>query len=592
MKKILVIEDESDIRDNITEILNLSQFKAIAAQNGREGLSIALEQLPDLIICDLMMPFMDGYTVLTALRSNPKTASIPLIFLTARAEMDGMRHGMELGADDYLVKPFTSKRLLKAIDTRFERHTEMARSYLNQLETLRTQLQDVQCFNQVTVLPSYQSLQACFIEVVERYSHLRNCHLPVLVLGIDQFPWLRQAIGSQSCNDFLEAIAHRLSEHMVSDLANSEAEVYHSGVPQPVLGIAHLFPDQLVILLTPIEQMNQVTPSVEAIFRWLSPAFSINQEKLSITVSIGVSFYPNDGRDLDSLVTKSELAMQSQKKLGGNGFQLCKPIGSDKPRKPKVLIEYLSKAIERHELQLFLQPQVNLKTSQFEGAEALLRWFHSEWGCISPGEFIPLAENTGLIVPIGTWVLQQACHQGQALQRLGFPGTLSVNLSVRQLNQAELISNLEIFLAETGLHPNYLELELTESMLAYDADHFLETLKQIKEMGIRLALDDFGVGYSSLSYLQRFAFDKLKIDRCFVRNIHQSPVNQAIVEAVIKMSEQLNFQVVAEGVETLEEVEFLRSVGCDLAQGYLFSEPISIQDFKSLFLSSFLLPST
>jgi EAL domain-containing protein (putative c-di-GMP-specific phosphodiesterase class I) len=233
-----------------------------------------------------------------------------------------------------------------------------------------------------------------------------------------------------------------------------------------------------------------------------------------------------------------------------------------------------------------------LKTSQFEGAEALLRWFHSEWGCISPGEFIPLAENTGLIVPIGTWVLQQACHQGQALQRLGFPGTLSVNLSVRQLNQAELISNLEIFLAETGLHPNYLELELTESMLAYDADHFLETLKQIKEMGIRLALDDFGVGYSSLSYLQRFAFDKLKIDRCFVRNIHQSPVNQAIVEAVIKMSEQLNFQVVAEGVETLEEVEFLRSVGCDLAQGYLFSEPISIQDFKSLFLSSFLLPST
>lgn len=592
MKKILVIEDDSDIRDNIIEILNLSQFQAIAAQDGREGVRIALEQIPDLIICDVMMPFMDGYTVLTALRSNPKTARIPLIFLTARAEMDSMRHGMELGADDYLVKPFTSKRLLKAIDTRFKRHTEMARSYLSQLETLSTQLRDAQCFNQLTGLRSYQSLQGRFLQVVEHYSRLRNCHLPVLVLSIDQFPWLRQAVGSQTCNALLEAIVLRLSEHMVSNQVASAPEVSCSESNLAVLGLAHLFSDQLIILLAPIEQIAQVTPSVEAIFRLLSPDFSLNQEKLSITVSLGLSFYPDDGRDLDSLITKSELAMQSQKAIGGNGFQLCKQLGGDEPRKPKVLIECLSKAIDHNELQLFLQPQFNLKTLQIEGAEALLRWFHPTWGSISPGEFIPLAENTGLIVPIGTWAICQACQSAEILQRFGFPGTLSVNLSVRQLNQAELISNLEIFIAETGLQPNYLELELTESMLAYDTDHFLETFRQIKKLGIRLALDDFGVGYSSFSYLQRFDFDKLKIDRCFIQNIHQSPVNQAIVEAVVKMSRQLNFKVVAEGVETLEEVEFLRSVECDLAQGYLFSKPIPIQDFKALFLPSSLLPST
>ncbi|NET10506.1 MAG: EAL domain-containing response regulator [Symploca sp. SIO2B6] len=393
-KTILVIEDEVHIRELIVELLQDSNFQVISADNGNTGLQLADEHIPDLVICDIMMPGLDGYEVLRRIRENLRTAATPLIFLTAKTERLDLRKGMVMGADDYITKPFTCDELLGSIQTRLA----------------------------------------------------------------------KQALIQQTC-----AIRAQLSQL--------------------------------------------------------------------------------------------------------NGFQKV-------PLRHTIRESHLYQALEYAEFELYYQPQADIQTGALVGAEALIRWQSRQFGMVSPMEFITLAEETGFIVLLDQWVIQTACAQAKAWQDAGLPPLrIAVNLSSLQFNHPHLTERIAQVLTTTGLQPRCLEIELTESLLVQDVDETIRRLQELKELSIQIAIDDFGTGYASLGYLQHFPFDILKLDQCFVRDVNTNSTNAAIATAVIQMAHDLNLTVIAEGVETEAERQFLLSHQCDVIQGYLMSRPLSANDF-------------
>ncbi len=400
MKTILVIEDDYVIRENILKILKAERFDVMGAENGMQGLSLAMSNLPDVILCDVLMPELNGYGVLMALRANPATATVPFVFLTGKADRAEIRQGMELGADDYLTKPFTKAELVGAIAIRLKKQEAFAELY----NTLQIQ-----------------------------------------------------------SNEFI------IQQNADEKLAQLKTSLYS--------------------------------------------------------------------------------------------------------------------ALKREEFLVYYQPQISMNTGKIVGAEALVRWKHHEKGLIPPTEFIPVAEKTGFIIPLGEWILQTACKQIQAWKNDGFSGLrVAVNLSPRQFHQPDLSSRVAQILEKIGLEPSSLELELTESLMVEDVSSAIATLTQLKNLGISLAIDDFGTGYSSLSYLTQYPFDALKIDRSFVRNITDDCKNAAIVKAIIEMAHSLRLEVIAEGVETETEKDFLWRSECDVMQGYFFSPPLSAADFEKLLI--------
>ena len=400
MKTILVIEDDYVIRENILKILKAEGFDVMGAENGMQGLSLAMSNLPDVILCDVLMPELNGYGVLMALRANPATATVPFVFLTGKADRAEIRQGMELGADDYLTKPFTKAELVGAIAIRLKKQEAFAELY----NTLQIQ-----------------------------------------------------------SNEFI------IQQNADEKLAQLKTSLYS--------------------------------------------------------------------------------------------------------------------ALKREEFLVYYQPQISMNTGKILGAEALVRWKHHEKGLIPPTEFIPVAEKTGFIIPLGEWILQTACKQIQAWKNDGFSGLrVAVNLSPRQFHQPDLSSRVAQILEKIGLEPSSLELELTESLMVEDVSSAIATLTQLKNLGISLAIDDFGTGYSSLSYLTQYPFDALKIDRSFVRNITDDCKNAAIVKAIIEMAHSLRLEVIAEGVETETEKDFLWRSECDVMQGYFFSPPLSAADFEKLLI--------
>jgi EAL domain-containing protein (putative c-di-GMP-specific phosphodiesterase class I) len=307
----------------------------------------------------------------------------------------------------------------------------------------------------------------------------------------------------------------------------------------------------------------------------------IDSHNLHVTASIGVSVYPDDGLDADTLIKNADIAMYQAKENGRRGVQFFKPAMNVRAVERQFLEEGLRRALERQEFALHYQPKVNLMTGKIAGAEALLRWTHPTRGSITPAQFIPVAEDSGLILPIGTWVLREACKQARTWVSAGLPvTTMSVNVSAMQLRDNNFLDDLFTIVAQTGLDPSALEVELTESILAKHAT--APILQALRNRGVQIAVDDFGTGYSSLSYLQKLPIDVVKIDQLFVRQISSASEDTAIVKAIIGMSRGLKLRVVAEGVETLEEATFLRAHRCEEAQGYYFGRPVSSQQFARL----------
>jgi EAL domain-containing protein (putative c-di-GMP-specific phosphodiesterase class I) len=340
----------------------------------------------------------------------------------------------------------------------------------------------------------------------------------------------------------------------------------------------------VIILFDQPTQTETIAGVIQKIMDTVSQRTMIGTHQIDVTCSMGISTFPNDGKDTDTLLMNADAAMYLAKELGRNNFQFFTSMLNTKIHDRLVMQEELRNAIARNEFLLLYQPQINLKTRRIIGMEALIRWQHPQSGLITPEHFITLAEETGLIVPIGDWVLRTACKQNKDWQLRGFPPTtVSVNVSARQFREKNLVERVAFALQESKLEARYLELELTESMIMRDIGQAIATMNQLNQMGVALSIDDFGTGYSSLSALKNFPIMRLKIDQSFVRDIHTDPADAAITKAMITLGHQLNLKVIAEGVETDDQLTFLRNNMCDEMQGYHFSKPISPQEIEKLF---------
>lgn len=577
MSTILVIEDEPQVRANICEILTLADHTPLVAHNGSEGIDLALAQRPDLIVCDVMMPVLDGYGVISALRCHAETAHIPFIFLTARSDYDALRQGMQLGADDYLSKPFTPEELLDAIAARLHRHESLVEKYTHQLETAKEALQFLKHYDPDTGLPNFQLLEKHF-ELAKLYAQQQRHALAVLVVEIDQLEYISATLGHRVRKLLLEALAQRLTTPATGSLPNSPA----------VEVVSYLGGRQFGVLS---EAVNSTTASTTAaalaqqLLRLLQQPFLIAGQEIFVKPAIGIALYPNDGEALDLLLGCAEGATSKGYRPSDLSYHFYTPQQHVRALARFQLASKLHHALENDELEVFYQPQFELVSQRLVGAEALLRWRLPEQGYISPAEFIAIAEETGLIVPIGEWVLETACRQLRQWQQENHTDLkMSVNLSAKQFYHPDLAGQIGAVLRRTGLSPQRLVLEITESSILEDAQTALQTLETLKAMGLGIAIDDFGTGYSSLSCLRQFPFDVLKIDQSFVRNIHQTPDNIPITRVIIQLARELNLELVAEGIETDQELTFLVTHCCQMGQGYLFGRPTAAAEFSRAFL--------
>jgi diguanylate cyclase (GGDEF)-like protein len=393
----------------------------------------------------------------------------------------------------------------------------------------------------------------------------------VLFLDLDGFKHINDSLGHPTGDKLLQSIAKRL----VDCVRGSDTVSRQGG-------------DEFVVLLSDEEHSEDAAVTARRMLRAVAEAHSIDRHDLHITSSVGVSVYPDDGMDAETLIKNADTAMYQAKENARESYQFFKPAMNARAVERQAIEEGLRRALERHEFAVHYQPKINLRTGEITGAEALLRWTHPIRGLVSPAQFIPIAEACGLILPIGNWVLREACQQARAWVDAGLPlVTMAVNISAIQLRDENFLEGIFAILQDTGLDPRFLELELTESVLMKHAESTASILRTLRAKGVQIAVDDFGTGYSSLSYLKKFPMDALKIDQSFVRQITTVPDETIIVAAVIGMGRSLKLRVVAEGVETQEQLAFLQAHQCDEAQGYYFSPAVLPQQFAKLLEAGF-----
>lgn len=423
-------------------------------------------------------------------------------------------------------------------------------------------------YDSLTDLPNRRFLVERLNQVLVQSSH-GGRSFAVLFLDLDRFKSTNGTLGHNVGDLLLKAVAARLKTFVPAGDT-----------------IARMGNDEFAIIVSnsDITKEQAITGTAERILRTLSRPFVVESQELFITTSIGVVLCPPGAETTaEDLLKKAYTAMYYAKKRGGNNYQVYTPEMNARELERVAMERSLRYALRRNELLLHYQPQVDLNTGQITGMEVLARWQHPDLGLVPPSQFIPLAEETGLIIPIGEWVLRTACRQNKAWQDSGYPRRrVAVNLSARQFQRHDLDETIALILKETNLDPHYLELELTESMVMQDTANAIATMRKLNEMGVRLSIDDFGTGYSSLSYLSRLPISSLKIDKSFVSDITTNADNAVIVKTIITMAHSLHLKVIAEGVETVEQLNFLRSLDCHEMQGYLFSGPLPAENMAAL----------
>jgi diguanylate cyclase (GGDEF)-like protein/PAS domain S-box-containing protein len=436
---------------------------------------------------------------------------------------------------------------------------------ISERKLMEQQLNYMATHDSLTGLPNRLMFSQLLNQAI-RSAQRHKRQLAVFFIDLDRFKIINDSLGHEAGDQLLQEIARRFKQSL-----------------RAVDVVGRLGGDEFVVL---IEEVNESSQAAIVAHKILSAAIKpmvLLGEECRVTASIGISIYPEDGMDEQSLMKNADVAMYFAKEEGKNNYQFySKDIQSQS--KERLGIETnLRSALERKEFSLHYQAKVDFKTGAINGVEALLRWDNPSLGSVTPTQFIPVAEETGLIVPIGRWVIKTACAQNVAWQRQGLPPVcVAVNLSLRQLTDANLLEDIKAALEGSGMAPNLLELEITESMIMHNPARLIGVLADIKELGVRLAIDDFGTGYSSLSQIKHFPIDTLKVDRSFIRNLPQDPEDKAITEAIIAMGKTLSLTVVAEGVETQEQEDFLREHSCDEMQGFYFSKPIAPDQFGDL----------
>lgn len=572
MYTLLVIEDDDDIRYSICDILELSKYRVMSASSGRKGLEIARQQIPDLILSDVQMPEMDGYEVLDAIRQDPKLTLISFIFLTSLADHQYLRKGMLWGADDYLTKPLNGEELLEAISVQLSKKEKVNQHYQNIAQNIaQEKLENLLYFDPLTQLPNRLALRERLDRAISNTS--QEVPIPILLIDIDRFGVINDSRGEEFGDLLLQAIAKRIIDIVQDDDT-----------------ICRLSGDEFAIILSTANPKFEAKYVANSLLDSFADPFIVRLTEVYVTASIGISLH---SQDTSGIMQQANLALQEAKRHGGNCYQFFDEIQVKLPLRLELQTD-LHYALDNQEFELYYQPQVSIATGEMFGSESLIRWNHSSEGLISPMKFIPITESNGSIIEIGEWILRTACQQVKAAQTLISQNALhntndvlqsisslkvSVNLSGRQFQQHNLNKRILDILEEMQFDPQYLELEITETTVVHNIDASLTKLKELKDLGVKLSIDDFGTGFSSLSYIKKFPLDTLKIDRCFVQHIDTDSQNRAIAKAIITMAKSLNFKTVAEGVETHGELKVLQDLGCDGIQGYYYSRPLPFDKF-------------
>lgn len=560
---ILIVDDEIVSRYTVEALLSSEGYELVFAESGEEALEKAVELVPDLMLLDVMMPGMNGFEVCQLLRANPRLAELPVVMVTALDDRESRIKGIEAGADDFMSKPFDRAELRARIRT----ITRLNR-YRRLVET-EEKLAYLANYDPLTGLPNRNLLMERMRQTLGRSSRNQQ-GVAVLVLDLDGFQMINDSLG------------HEVGDKMLQEVASRLTKTVSVGAT-----VARLSGDEFVIMEEANDPVKQVSDIAQRVLDAISKFMMLNQHEIVITASLGISVFPSDGEEPSGLLKNANVALSRAKAEGKNTYQFFTGEMNTMALKRLILENQLRKVLERDELCLYYQPQVELTSGRIVGLEALLRWQHPELGFVSPGQFISVAEEMGLIIPIGEWVLRTACTQNQIWQEAGLPPIrMSVNVSGRQFQDPGLLQMIKNVLAETSLNPIYLELELTESMLMEEninrKESVFAVLTQLQTMGIHIAIDDFGTGYSSLSYLKRFPLNTLKIDRSFVQDVNTNADDAAITTAIIAMAHSLQLTVVAEGVETKEQLAFLEKRQCEIIQGYFFSPPISVKEMTKM----------
>ena len=556
MHNVLLIEDNPGdarlIREMVAEDPRTA-FTIHYADRLAKGLEHLSGGATALVILDLSLP--DSHGLDTFAKVYAHSPAVPIIVLTGNDDDALALSAVKGGAQDYLVKSRLDRELLLR-----------SMHYSIERKRYQVQLEHQANYDALTGLPNRNLLHDRLRQAVQSQRTPRN--IAVVFMDLDHFKFVNDSLGHSTGDKLLKAMGERLR----SVLREGDT-------------VGRVGGDEFVLILNDQSNEEVIFRAMQRITAKVAEPITIEGKELYVACSAGISLYPQDGRDVDTLLKNADAAMYRAKEHGRSNFQFYTSEMNERVNDRLALEHALRRALEKNEFMLHYQQKVDLRTGQIIGAEALVRWLHPEWGLVRPARFIPIAEETGLIVQLGEWVIHEACRQARAWLDAGLqPGVVSVNLSARQFRAEGLVRTVSRILQETGLDPASLEMELTESMVMHNVEAAIATLQGLKSLGIALSVDDFGTGYSSLSYLKDLPIDALKIDRSFVRDIGSGSEAEdgILAAAIISLGHALHLKVIAEGVETDAQVHFLKRHGCDQVQGFLYGEPIAPQQFAQL----------
>ncbi|ACB53636.1 putative two-component response regulator [Crocosphaera subtropica ATCC 51142] len=579
VKDILIVDDTIENLRVLSSILIEQGYSVRKATGGKMALKVVKTLPPDLIMLDIMMGDMSGYEVCQKLKENPDTADIPVIFLSALDDVFDKVKAFEMGGVDYISKPFQMEEVLVRVKNQLALRTAQKEVYqLNaqlerrvtertqQLQEANNRLQEMALYDSLTGLANRNLLIEQLKQSLTLTKLDKNYQFAVLFLDCDRFKIINDSLGHLVGNLLLG----KISQALQTILEKNDI-------------LARVGGDEFAILLSDISGCTQGTELAKSILNLLKQPFYCNGQEIFVNVSIGIVFSHPDYEDPENIVRDADMAMYKAKSLGRGQYQIFTPEMYEIAKKLLILQTDLHRAVQQEEFAVYYQPIIDLKQNKIAGFEALIRWIHPQKGMISPGEFLPLAEETGLICEIGSWVMKEACRQLSQWHQQGFTDLkIYINLAAQQLNQSNLVAEIDGILMETKLHTDSVKLEITESSMMQDLQTTKVLLGELWKRGIKLSIDDFGTGYSSLSQLQNFPINTLKIDRSFLKNVDKNSENLGLVPVILSIAEVMTMDVVAEGIETTEQLEQLRKLGCHFGQGFLFAKPLDAETATEL----------
>lgn len=552
---ILVVDDDRSMRIALSKAVAQDNYVLELARNGQHALELSQRRMPDLILMDALMPEMDGFIACRRIRQLPGGEEVPILMITGLEDEHSIARAFSAGATDYVPKPVHFALLRQRV------------ARLLQASKAEQHVRKLAYFDTLTGLPNRANLMQT-LKVTLNRAIANQTMVAVLFLDLDRFKLINDTLGHDAGDLLLKAAADRIRRCV------RESDF-----------VARLGGDEFTVVLQDAVSRDNIVQIAEKICKSLADPFVFLRQKMFLSASIGISLFPDDASDITTLFKHADSAMFRAKESRNHYSFYTHGMEDEIARRIK-LENDLRQALGEEQLSLYFQPQFDSSDRQLVGVEALLRWNHPDRGMLLPDAFVPLAEESQLINEIGFWVVRQACRQACIWHRQGYRLRVAVNLSARDLEAVDMQMRLGDILREEGATPDMLEIEITETVLLDNPERTIEELRTLRNMGITLAIDDFGSGYSSLNYLRRLPVDLIKIDRSFVADLHTGEENQALVAGIIALTHSIGMKVMAEGVETQAQHDLLVQLGCDYLQGYYFARPLSAEEFEQRFLNN------